>query len=299
MTGIKKFILGLIVVLVVIEMALIIKMFAHPQDRGLAVREVKEIDMNRTTFKQTKQPVAVERRGVVLPSPSVGGFVSIDQADTIYEAEGIMDIHQGSIVCWLRLKPEHPRGDHVIVHTDDSRIVFYVDTYFSQGMGREIFRVAARAGGNQRAVDSAYKLGNFPEASIIVNNDGGLSSYRSEKNWYAPVPFPEGQWHLVAMTWQGYPSGEVSIFLDGKLIGRKPYDSRYDNGGQLFKVFSVGFRPNRWTMESIEGIERFSDAGSMRFDRGGLEIYDLKIYQKVISQSILEEIIHSSEPSLF
>jgi len=203
----------------------------------------------------------------------------------IYSANGLLDIHQGTVICWLRFLPSEGRRDHVILHTDDSRIVLYVDTFFSRGMQREILRIAARAGGVHRAVDTDSGGQNFPEASIIVDNDGGLASYRYP--WYSPVSFPENEWHLIAMTWDGYPSGTVRIYFDGQLTGEKPYDSRYDDERPLFNKFSIGFRPHQWLgeiKETAKGLVEGLPNTAMSLSSGGIKIKGLRIYSRVYSQ---------------
>jgi len=213
-------------------------------------------------------------------------YVELPAREQVYQAGDHVGIDEGSVSCWLKLLPGISRRDHVIFHTDDSRIVLYLDTYFSSSRKQDIVRIAARAGGTHRAVDSASASGNFPEASIIIDNDGILSDYGSTTPWYSSVPFPEGEWHLVGMIWSGYPDGVVRIFFDGKVIGEKPYDRRYNDDRPIFSTFAIGMRPGDWTGEIIQIGDGEMVEGkprtSMSMTAGGLEISHLRVYRQVI-----------------
>jgi len=239
----------------------------------------------------TREPIKSSCQLTAKPrSPS--GYFLFEEVGKIYATDGIFNVQAGTVSTWACLEPKHDRRDHSIFHTSDSRVVLYVDTYFSQGMQQEIFRFVARAGGTHRAVDSGYAPGNFPEASIIVDNDGSLSSYRHE--WYSPVPFPEGEWHLVTMTWDGYPQGVVKIFLDGTFIGQKPYDERYNDERPLADSIAIGYRPAEWLGEIFvgENQEVYESVPSTHMDlrEGGIQIFDLRLYQRPLNQAEIIEI---------
>lgn len=244
------------------------------------------------TPTSTPWPIGSDCEQPMPPPPPQGYFLFKDTG--IYPTGGIFSHQAGTVSTWMCLQRSgyRDREDHVVFHTSDSRVVLYVDTYFSEGMQSAIFRIVARAGGTHRAVDSGYAAGNFPEASIIVDNDGGLSSYKHE--WYSPVPFPEGEWHLVTMTWDGYPTGVVKIFLDENLIGQKPYDERYNDERPLADSIAVGFRPGGWPGEIYQG-ETGRVEGQPRYmvlEEGGIMISDLRLYQKVLSQQEVSEVYH-------
>jgi hypothetical protein len=244
----------------------------------------------------TPAPIVSNCQLTAKPRSPVGYFL-FEDVGKIYATDGIFSIQAGTVSTWMCLEPNHYRRDHSIFHTSDSRVVLYVDTYFSEGMQRTIFRIVARAGGTHRAVDSGYAPGNFPEASIIVDNDGSLSAYRHE--WYSPVPFPEGEWHLVTMTWQGYPTGVVKIFLDGKLIGQKPYDERYNDDRPLADTIAIGYRPAEWLGEVVQtgsGTANLVPATLMDLADGGILIFDLRLYQRGLSQQEVDDIHREGIP---
>ena len=219
----------------------------------------------------------------------------LDGTQRAISAPEVMDVKQGTVAVWVRFLEGHPRRDHCIFHTDDSRFVLFVDTYYSRGLRRDIVRIGGRAGGNRRAVDSSFKLGNFPEASIIIDNDGSLSDYGKGSDWSSPAPFPEGAWHHVAMTWKGYPDGVVTIYLDGKRMGRKAYDSRYDDGRPLPRTIAIGERPAEWTGEIVKNRDGetadLRPSSSMSLVSGGIDISDLRLYRSDLSQDAIVRLV--------
>lgn len=216
--------------------------------------------------------------------------VSTDQQ--VQSARDVLDIHQGTASVWMSFQPGFSgRRDHLIFQTDDSRLALFVDTYYSSGMERDIVRIGARAGGNRRFNDPGS---NFPEASIIIDNTGALESYRHA--WYSPVKFPEDEWHFIAMTWQGYPQGVVTIYFDGEMKGQKSYDQNYDDGRPLFEAYSVGYRPGAWVGE-MKGGQDLRPATDMSLARGGIKIRDLRFKKRCLSAGEIKDmILESSTP---
>jgi len=76
-------------------------------------------------------------------------YVVLNEVGRDYAVSELMDLKQGTVAVWVKFLKDHPRRDHSIFHTDDSRFVLFVDTYFSQGLKRDILRIGARAGGNR------------------------------------------------------------------------------------------------------------------------------------------------------
>jgi hypothetical protein len=92
------------------------------------------------------------------------------------------------------------------------------------------------------------------------------------------------------MTWEGYSEGVVRIYLDGKLYGEKPYDSRYDDGRPLFQTFAIGHRPSEWMGEiSSDGHNSVElvPATPMSLDHGGISIRELRVYPRALTASEL------------
>lgn len=222
-------------------------------------------------------------------------YTPLETLEQIYSTDGVFDVQQGTLSVWVKFLSDHPRRDHLIFSTDDSRYVLFVDTYSSSG--RSILRIGARAGGNRRVVDSGYSGGNFPEASIIIDNTGYLADYGLSTPWYASVPFPEDAWHHVTMTWQGYPDGTVRIYLDGTLIGEKPFDTRYDDGRPLATSLAVGTRPNNWQGERVQNADgstySLEPSTTMQLADGGIEIQGLRLYTQAIPSDQVSQLMIS------
>ncbi len=227
-------------------------------------------------------------------------YFQFNDVGKIYDADGIFNVQSGTFSTWVLLEPNHSRRDHSIFHTSDSRFVLYFDTYFSSSWQVEISRFAARGGGTHRAVDSGYVMGNFPEASIIIDNDGTLSEYGANTDWYSSTSFHEGDWHLVTMTWDGYPEGVVKIFLDGDLIGKKPYDERYNDDRPLADSIAIGFRPAGWLGEVVvtEDQQEFEIVPNtpMALGDGGIQVFDLRLYQSALTQDEIFSIFSEGFP---
>lgn len=241
-------------------------------------------------------PTAIPTPEIVLeaapePQQSILGedmtFVQFDHFLAVYPTLRIFDAHQGTLALWMSFPQGYPQRDYNLFSTDDSRFVLYIDSYTSSTSSEEIVRIAARAGGNQRAIDSDYELGNFPEVSIIIDNDSSLDEQGDDISWYGRRAYPEDEWHHLAMTWDGYPFGTVRIFFDGLLVAEKPYDPRYDDGRPLAHSLAIGFRPPFSIGDLVEGIEEESFAYTpdsyLQFDLEAPSIGDLYLYKTALT----------------
>lgn len=208
-----------------------------------------------------------------------------------YASNGIMNPNTGSITIWLNFQVGQNRTDHIVVHSDDSRWVLYIDTFYASGLGRNILSIAARAGGNKVATNDAGTHTGYPEARLIVDNDGSLRAvgYGEGSPWLGVDAFPEGEWHHVAMTWNGYPNGVVKFYLDGILMSSFQYDSRYDDGQPLYEMFSFGHKPYSWP--AVENLPVLGDSGSGRLVVGGILSSDMRIYTKTLTQPEIQQIV--------
>ncbi len=194
---------------------------------------------------------------------------------------------------WLNFEVGHARSDHMIIHSDDSRWVLYVDTFHSSGLDRDVLAIAARAGGNKSATSDSGDRTGYPEARLLVDNDSYLrdNGYGADSSWIGVEAFPEGEWHHVTMTWDGYQSGIVKLYLDGVLMSYLQYDPRYDDGRPLFRMISFGFKPYPWP--AVENLPEYGDVGTGRLASGGIQADDLRIYNRALSQSEIMKIAAS------
>lgn len=201
-----------------------------------------------------------------------------------------MDTSRGSITVWLKFEVGHSRSDHMVIHSDDSRWVLYIDTFYSSAFDRDILAIVARAGGNKSATSESSGHSGYPEARLLVDNDGYLRDigYGTDSNWVGVEAFPEGEWHHVAMIWDGYPAGIVKLYLDGVLMSYLQYDPSYDDGRPLFEMISFGFKPYPWPV--VENLPEYGDVGTGRLASGGIQANDLRIYTSTLSQSAIMQI---------
>jgi hypothetical protein len=102
------------------------------------------------------------------------------------------------------------------------------------------------------------------------------------------------------MTWSGYPQGRLNLFLNGDWIGEKNYDPRYNRGDPFADSIAVGLRPPQWTGEIIQTAD--GQENELRPDdlmwvgQAGIEIKDLRLYQRALSQPEIQQ-LSTQEPS--
>lgn len=205
-------------------------------------------------------------------------YTSLTEVGELYQAEGILDVARGTVCFWLTFQSDLPYKDAVIFHTDDSRFVIYTGSYFSDEQEVEIPVIVTRAGGNRRVLDTFFGTTNFPELSTLL----------SVEDTSGGIPSSKDTWHFIAMTWDGYPEGRLSLFVDGELIEERTYDSRFDNGHPLPKMIALGFRPPEWVGELIEQedgtlVDSKPETTLAMSESNGL-IRDLRLYQQALSQ---------------
>jgi len=137
-------------------------------------------------------------------------------------------------------------------------------------LDRKILSIGARAGGNKIATYTDGDHRGYPEARLLIDNDGFLqeSNYGAGNPWIGLGQFPEGEWHHLAMIWSGYPSGIVKLYLDGNLVSQMEYDSRFDDGRALYQMFSVGFKAYVWP--KLDQLPVGDLAGSGSLNSGGI-----------------------------
>jgi hypothetical protein len=125
-------------------------------------------------------------------------------------------------------------------------------------------------------LNTYYGTSAFPE----------VSTYRVQEKSGDAYPFPPQEWHFFSMTWKGYPTGKLRLFIDDKLIGEHEYDSHYDDGRNLPRKISIGFRPFDWTGELVLGedgtITDSRPTTSMSVEQAGVEIRDIRLYKRAL-----------------
>ena len=214
----------------------------------------------------------------------------------IYLAKNVLDAYQGTISGWFRLLPNVAKGNRVVLQTDDARIALFVETPIGLVAEPTGMRIAARAGGNCNLAANDEPFEDRPEASILIDNNEG--HFLPQKVWgkcCSVTALSENEWHLISMTWHGYPEGCVQIYLDGKCMAEKAYNSNYDDGRPLFSLFSVGFRPSSWL-----GTVKQGDWGKVRtvlpppeesLDSAGFQIRDLRLYRRLLVEQDFRQIM--------
>jgi ABC-2 type transport system ATP-binding protein/lipopolysaccharide transport system ATP-binding protein len=218
------------------------------------------------------------------------GPAHLPEAGKIYPTQAIFDAQAGSLLAWMHLDPNSPAKEAVIAHTDDSRFVLYISLRYSTLLQKYTPYLTARAGGNQRAAASQASIPSqqgetgFPEVSFSLENLAGA----------LPASNPGSLRLLAGMTWNGYPSGKLQLFINGALVGEKEYDSRYDRGDALPAWIAVGLRPPAWIGEIVQGesgqLQEIRPDSLMSAQAAGLAISGLRLYRRALSAGEIQQL---------
>jgi ABC-type polysaccharide/polyol phosphate transport system ATPase subunit len=203
-------------------------------------------------------------------------YTDLDRMGEIYPTQDVFNIKQGAVAFWMRFDPARPFQPAVIFHTDDSRFVIYVGSYYSDKLERDIHVLSFRAGGNCRAMDTFYGLNTFPEISISMDLEEAPGG----------TVMDDGQWHLVVMTWNGSPAGDMEVYLNAHKVGEREYTRRHNNELPLPAALSVGRRPLEWVGEIVENEQGdevdLRPPDDMNLANSSCEIRSLRLYRSAL-----------------
>ncbi len=214
----------------------------------------------------------------------------LPQGQCIYPADPILNVRHGSVSFWLRFSAQRPSHTAILFHSDDSRYVIYT-TVDESVPGKPLRSLTARAGGNRRVLETYFGKANFPEVTVYF--DG-----HRQPN----VPFPYGEWHMITMTWQGFPDGVVKLYVDARQVGEMAYDRRYDNNYRLAENLAVGIRPPQWVGELVQKedgtVEDLRPQSTLSADEGGQEIRNMTIYWRSLSDDEIQNLYRAERAAL-
>lgn len=200
----------------------------------------------------------------------------LDVQTQLYPTDGILDLSHGTVSAWVRFRSDRTHRIAILFHTDDSRYILYIGSHRTEQRGEDMPVLIARAGGNRRVLDTYFGAAIFPEAVAMVDHEGGLGG----------VNIPKDEWHMVTMTWIGYPQGIVRLYVDDWLAAEKGYDERYDDGRPLPTRIAIGMRPIEWTGEFVvneDGTQVESPVqDTMTVADSELEMREVRLYRKTL-----------------
>jgi len=227
---------------------------------------------------ETIQPVAEE------------DYYALPETGCLYPAEPVLNIRHGTLTFWLRFNKAQNPHTAMIFHTDDSRYVIFAYVEVTEN-GQRIRRLGARAGGNRQAYNPLYGGISFPEVTARFDEPG--------PGW---LSFPYDEWQLVSMTWDGYPNGQVHLYIGEVLVGEAIYDYQHDNHSLLAEEIAVGLRPPHWKGELIErqsgDFLELRPRSLMTLQGSGIEVRDVRLYQRSFSsEDILAQVQTNITPS--
>jgi hypothetical protein len=211
-------------------------------------------------------------------------YVLLPEVEHVYPAARILNLLEGSVSVLLRFHREHAQHMAVLFHSDDSRYVLYSHAGPASGSAAPTRIITARAGGNRKAIDPFVGEAVFPEVSVKL--DG---------NTDAAHTFPYDEWHLVTMTWAGYPEGQVSLYLDDVLMGGYRYTRQHDNAYRLAIQVAVGIRPREWVGELVQRedgtVAELHPQAANKITASGKEIKGMRLYRKALNVEEIREIL--------
>ena len=200
----------------------------------------------------------------------------------IYPADPILSVRHGTVSLWLRFDPDQKPQTAILFHSDDSRYVLYTSVA-DDNLKRPTRILTARAGGNRRVMETYFGAARFPEVAVSLDDESQLEK-----------PFSYGQWHMVTMTWDGFPDGTVRLYLDAELVGEMTYDRRYDNNYRLAEEFAVGARPPQWVGELIQRddgtVEDLRPQATLSVEAGGQQIKGVYLYRQCLSPDAIQNL---------
>lgn len=249
------------------------------------------------TKGETEQQVAEERgrQAIAIETAPAGestDYVPLDKSGSIYAPDSL-NLRQGTMSTWVQFKKDFMQRqpnhylDCVLFHTDDSRYVLYLrlDVNPEGDVTGQSF--VARAIGNRRILDPFYGNTVFPEVAAAVALEVGQEG----------TPVQPGEFHLLAMTWDGKPEGVTRLYLDGKLVGEHTYDERYNDNRSQPRSFAIGMRPPSWAGEIVveEDGTVFDSrpASDMSIEEGGIEMRDTRLYPRTLGQPEMLALYHA------
>lgn len=195
-------------------------------------------------------------------------YLTYPDRESVYSAAEVLNIQHGSLTAWVRFRTDQNLWGGIIFHSDDSRYVLFTSGEYSEPDSPPTPLVTARAGGNHRAVDTFYGTVKFPEVCVKLDK------------------ISLNEWHLLCLTWQGYPEGRLHLYVDGEMAGEAIYDSHYDNHYRLASQIAIGYRPREWVGELVQKEDgtlvdlRPETTGSVT--NSGMEVHGVRLYQRTL-----------------
>ena len=208
------------------------------------------------------------------------------EVGNIYLAENILAVNQGSISGWIGFPSQAIGGNDVVLQTDDGRIALLASTVWSSERQGVIGRVVTTVGGNREGLDNLGGKGSWLEASILLDTQGQSRAKVADTSRQSAIAFAGYEWHLVSMTWWGYPEGGIRLYVDGTLIGEKFYTGQTNDSRPLFSLFSVGFKPSSWIEVDGELQDRVTPPCSLPVfsENRSIQVKDLRVYRRVLGK---------------
>jgi ABC-type multidrug transport system ATPase subunit len=241
--------------------------------------------------KETEKPVPVTEIPIFRAKPEMDEeqkFAHLAGTRHIYPADPVLSVRQGTVSLWHRFDPETEHRTAILFHSDDSRYVLYTSVDLAN-TEKPIRLLTARAGGNRRVLETYFGDALFPEVTVPLNAESQL--------------YATGNWHMITMTWTGYPDGQLCLYIDDQLMGKISYDRRYDNQYRLAEEFSVGVRPPQWVGELVQkedgSVEDLRPQATLSVEEGGQQIKNVRLYRHCLASEEIKSLYLAQRDSIY
>ena len=256
----------------------------------------KYIAMGKGVEFQTEQEVRIVSSPILESStpqanPMDGqtpDYVLLPKVEHVYPAARILNLLEGSVSVWLSFSKDQEQTTAILFHSDDSRYVLYTYTTEDEEDDEPARVITARAGGNRKALDPFRGEATFPEVSVKLEGER-----------LNEIEFPYGEFHLVTMTWSGYPEGQLQLFVDDVIVGETNYTRQHDNAYRLAMQLAVGIRPREWVGELVQREDgtyvELHPQVTHAVTGSGKVIRNLRLYRRALSRDDLLDRLSAEE----
>lgn len=223
----------------------------------------------------TSVDTSVDLQSTLEQARKMRSFTRFGDSGDIYPTKNLFNPQAGSITVWIKLPEKRDIPEAIIFHTEDSRFVLFISSYTDPTSNQYIRVAVARAGGNRRVMDTFYGTYRFPEVAAAFD-DPSIETSELEI------------WRFLVMTWNGYPDGQLRIYLDGDLRDERTYSSEYNDNRPHAESLAIGMRPTLWKGEvvntEVTGQQDLRPQTNLALEVSGAQIKDLRLYRHCLSE---------------
>jgi ABC-type polysaccharide/polyol phosphate transport system ATPase subunit len=221
-------------------------------------------------------------------------YTQLDPERQVYPTQRIFDPTAGTAAAWVGFSTHTPGSTGILFHTEDSRFVVYSQAVMDVNTGGKTFQITARAGGNRRASAAQAR----PDSTTAEFQEGF-----PEVVYQHPYQSTNlEQWLHVALTWDGFPQGQLRFYVNGRLAAEFAYRPEHNDDQPLPRQLAIGMRPLNWPGERVRQPDgTFVDlrpGSTMSVSDAGIELRDIRLYRKPLQAEKIQALYSQGLPLL-